>query len=202
MRRSVLLWVAAGLIIGCKHDQPCRPGTVLVTFDFADARDRVDGLALQYSLDGSTVADLKPVNRPTDSSPASLEIEIAKYDAHSQLVLRVAPLLAGHTVGDWQVHPVPLSHGCTSLSIPVNSASVTDGGALDASGGDASGGDATGADATGADATGADTSGGDANGGDAGGAIDATDGSAGDAKEPNPICTLDQSNLDQCVLAE
>jgi hypothetical protein len=173
MRRSVLLLAATVLVEGCKHDKPCRPGTVLVTFEFADTRDHVDGLALQYSLDGATLTDLKSVSRPADG-PASLEIEIANYDAHKTLDLRLAPLFAGRSAGDWQSQHVSLVPGCTSLSIPVNRPDAGVGDAGDGSAGDA----------------------GDGSAGDAG------DGSAGDAVEPNPVCTLDQSNLDQCVLAE
>jgi hypothetical protein len=103
----------------------------MVTFDFPGAALQIDGLELRYRLDDGPTIGLKPVTRPTGTVPSTLELEIADYAKHKQLLLEFAPRRSGEIVGEWRDKQIVLGGGCTAVRVSVDVHS--DGGHFDAS---------------------------------------------------------------------
>ena len=119
MRRSALAIAAAVAGLACVKDHPCREDTVMLEIGFADSRDRVDGVALRYSLDDAPMLPLQPIARPVGVDHDRLELEVKSYATYQEMLLQYAPLLAGNPVGAWQDQLVRLRPGCTTATLVV-----------------------------------------------------------------------------------
>ena len=131
MRRILVGLVVAFLSLGCIRDHPCREGTVLVTFNFVNSPDDVDGVALRYRLDDGPVTDLKTVARPPGSGRGILALEVQNYASHSRLLLQYAASRGQALVGPWLEVPIELKPGCSTTDIVV-ATSAPDSGIIEA----------------------------------------------------------------------
>jgi hypothetical protein len=110
--------------LGCVKELPCREGSVYLNISLGENSSGADRLAVSYGLDqeSSKTHELFPVTSPLifpQSGKGILQLNIAHYSQHKKILLSYLPMRGTTMIGEWQEREIPLSQGCTAISLSV-----------------------------------------------------------------------------------